>query len=143
MKKYALFGLAALILFMGYSITSTEGYFHPYPYIDTRLSKNFSWKNYEDINRGMTKNNVQSLLGDPLDSFSAIGGNFGIKEGELDPINNALSVAGQSQSLHSECWQYSTDGGTYAFWDFAWISVNVCFDEDGNVKNKNQTIFYD
>jgi hypothetical protein len=123
---FAVLGLFAL----------TESYIKPFPYIDTRLTPQFSWDNYHQVTTGMNEGEVKSLLGEPATTFISAGGNMGIKSGTYDQSVGQIWLQGP-------CWQYSEDGGRFSPWDFAWIGVNVCFDDSGNVKNKNETIYYD
>jgi hypothetical protein len=87
---------AFFVVFLG-----TEFYFYPYPEIDTFFSSGFSKDNFVKFNKGMYKNKVISLLGEPLSRFST----------------------------GYECWNYSGDGKAAPL-DFAWISYRVCFDHN-------------
>lgn len=111
--------LIALVLF------SIEGYVPFAPYIDTVFTKDFTWEKWEQVEAGMKTSDVYALIGTPVEVFES-NGNYGtIKAGEA--YNN------------HRCETYSADGAA-KFWDFAWISMNVCYDEEGNVLGKNELI---
>lgn len=105
-----------------------ESYFTPDPYIDTITAKEFSWEQWENIKPGMTQQEVRMLLGQPIrQGHGGYGGFFGIKSGQ--------------NFTEGSCDEYSEDGA-FRWWDFAWISINVCYDDLGNVVGKNELIMY-
>ncbi len=120
------FGVLALLLLP--ILSMTEEIFIPAPYIDTAYTAEFSWEKWNQIQPGMTRQAVHSMLGAPMDFFDGMGGYYGLKSGQEYP--------------DSRCEVYSQDNGKWAFWDFAWISLNVCFDEEGTVKGKNELVMY-
>jgi hypothetical protein len=96
-----------LVLLMG----SLEQEFLLDPWIDTRLAPGFSEDAFQQIELGMTGDEVQAILGEPLEI-----GYWG--EGSIEE------------------WYYTQDGACW-FWDFAWKcrSVKVCGNRVGEVKS--------
>lgn len=127
MKKIVLVLFALCIVLIATIYLSTEAYIPFAPYIDTTFSKDFSWEKWQNVEAGMTKSQVHTLMGAPLSSFSGMEGYYGLKSGK--DYNN------------HDCEVYSNDGGAPG-WDFAWISINVCYDSTGHVLGKNELIMY-
>lgn len=93
------------------------GGFLKFPEIDTLYTPNFSYEKFQEIKKGMTKEQVKQILGDP---FSIV------KPGD-------------------ERWGYSKNGksGIADLNDFiGWRSIDVFFDEDQKVSSKSDHIFY-
>ncbi|MFH1188013.1 MAG: hypothetical protein V1688_04115 [bacterium] len=127
MKK-TLFTLIIVSVFIVVGLfLSTESYFFPYPYIDTEFSSDFSWENWNKIQSGMAKDEVSTLIGQPFSMGVQINGYYKIKSGE--------------NYSNYDCDVFSQDG---ALWigDCAWISINVCYDNNGKVLGKNELIIY-
>lgn len=80
----------------------SETYFLVYPSIDTVYAPSFNDRNFEAITVGASKEHVLSELGNPL----------------------------EVKQLGYECWMYSRDRNLVDIFDFAWISVGVCFRDD-------------
>jgi hypothetical protein len=100
-----------LSLFSGV-LCHSEQYFPFYPSIDTVYSKNFDEKKFQGITPGASKDEVLSLLGEPLSKF---------KQYPEDSL---------------EVWEYSSDGACNGWCDFAWLGRAVTFGPDGKVKEK-------
>jgi hypothetical protein len=118
-----------------------ENYFSPYPYIDTKVTKNFSWGKYNKITIGMSMNEVRTILGEPFVVWDWIPTESvpNLKSGTISTSSDS-GFMGYNGSVE-KCWEYSKDG-RFKLWDFAWISINVCFDAENKVKNKNEFINY-
>jgi outer membrane protein assembly factor BamE (lipoprotein component of BamABCDE complex) len=98
----------------GYLFVGMESYCVLYPSIDTRYASGFTESNFEKVQVGMTKDEVVSLLGDPL------GG---------------ISVRSRSR------WSYTQDGNC-RWADWAWFGREVVFRDD-RVVEKVSCIYYD
>lgn len=97
--KYAI--LAILLLFPAH-FSYMESYFLFYPLIDTMKSSKFTLKNFEKIKPGMTRDQVQELIGYPIKD------------------------AGQ---YHAPCEGQTGDNAAPYPYDFAWLNSSVCYDE--------------
>lgn len=123
MRKWV-FAVAVLVLtiYFGYGSLlyhlKSELYFYLNPDIDTVYAEGFSWRSLNEVKKGMSVDEVERLLGKPLD-YVDLGG-FG-----------------------GECYEYSTDGKCGRWCDFAWISARVCFDEEMKVNGVYKNVFYD
>ncbi len=60
-----LIGTLTFVFFLG-AVPLVEGRHIIKPYIDTRFSENYSPEKFEEIETGMTKNQVEYLIGRPL-----------------------------------------------------------------------------
>lgn len=116
-----------LFLFLGILLYYVENYFPPAPYIDTTFTDNYSWEKCEKIESGMTKNKVYQIIGKTFEK--------GIKHEQGGKIKSGEEMNGLF------CDIYSKDN-TFPWWDFAWISMNICYDESGKVAGKNERISY-
>lgn len=115
-------------IIVGISMFFIESYFSPNPYIDTKFSDGFTWETWQQVDSGMTKADVRNLLGNPYgEGYGGYGGYFGIKSGE---------------NYAENCDVYSEDGAFY-WWDFAWIAMQVCYDNNAQVLGKSEIILYD
>ena len=88
-----------------------ESYFFPYPEIDTYFAPDFSFKKVEKLSVGESRKEVEKKIGQPL--------------GETYP---AAKLDGLPKK-YKYCKTYSQDGKAAPL-DFAWIIVNVCYDEN-------------
>lgn len=100
---YIFLGFTILFLFW---YTRSELNFPIYPYIDTQFTQRFTWDSFSRIDVGMSQNKVVDILGEPL----------------RKRVNK--------DTTPDECWEYSTDGNAYPYFDFSWYSVKVCFTND-------------
>jgi DNA phosphorothioation-dependent restriction protein DptG len=112
-KPFIVLFTAVTIIFL--YILTVESYFYPYPEIDTEFAPNFSWNNFNQVQPGMSKEEVRQLLGEPVhDIFSS-----------------------------DHYWQYSKDN-KFKIHDFAWILAAVSFDEStGQVTGTQRKVFRD
>jgi Small protein A (tmRNA-binding) len=102
MKKSVYIIMPIIFIIALFMFARSETYFYPYPDIDTIYTEAFSYEKFAQVRAGMTKEQVQNLLGSPISSFNTI----------------------------YECWSYSKDGKLAPIADFAWIDVGVCFEND-------------
>lgn len=109
-RKYFKVVLSLLLPFIVW-LCFPEGYFYPYPMIDTYHSKEFSENNFAKIEIGMTRDDVKSFIGDRVSSHVDIGG---------------------YENGTEEC-ERQTEDGKLKYWDFAWLNAYVCYDEQGKV----------
>lgn len=111
--------LTIYIFYISLSFFTLESYFTPAPDIGTTFSEKFSWERYESIKNGMTKFEVDNLLGTPL-----------------------LTDHYSSTTLKGKCFSYSKDGSGIPL-DLAWIYTGVCFDENAIVVDKRRDVIHD
>lgn len=99
-----------------------ESYYPFYPHIDTQFAKGFTIDCFEKVNNGMSKTEVENLLGQPL--------NFSQKTiSSLQPKNSYISV-------------YAFDGKSN--WsDNAWESFDIYFNSNNVVIGKSRKWWYD
>lgn len=116
------FGVIATCLYY------TESYFPLHPSIDTVLTPQFK-QNFPKIMLGMSVTDVESLLGQPRSEASIY---------REDLHKTFLQSSGAVQS----CWEYGSDGAAW-IGDFAWLSYNVCFDNNDQVVETGVAIYYD
>jgi hypothetical protein len=121
MKKIIAILIFSVIIIVTTFYFTVETYFSPYPYISTKFSPGFSLKKYNQVQNGMSKDEVRKLLGIPFEESSG-------------PWHAPL----KSGEILENCDEYSTEGG----WWFAWIVINVCYDIDEKVYGKNELIMY-
>ncbi|MEO0535792.1 MAG: hypothetical protein AAF215_18210 [Cyanobacteria bacterium P01_A01_bin.123] len=127
-------GIAAIVVgVFATGLYYTESYFPLYPSVDTVLPPNFE-QNFHQIRLGMNASNIESLLGQPI-SVSQRDFAFAYRE-ELDEVYQ------QTSGVVESCWQYGSDGAAM-FWDFAWLSYNVCFNSDDQVIQTGVNVYYD
>lgn len=105
------------IIYFTIPVFFAESYFPLYPHIDTRFANGFEIENFEKINIGMSKTEVENLIGKPL-LFSQK------MTSSLQPENSCISV-------------YTSDGKSN--WsDFAWESFDIYFDNKNVVIGKSR-----
>ena len=64
-----IFIVAVLLLMIGLlAYVGPEGYFFPYPAIDTQFTAGYSEEGFQQIRPGMTKQEVLNLIGPPINS---------------------------------------------------------------------------
>lgn len=121
MKKVLIF-LIALYIFLRINnfFFPLEKHSQLWPYMNTVFSENFSWHNFSNLKIGMSKNEVNHLIGKPIDIFNLKG--YG----------------------GSECWMYSHDGTILELIiaDISWYRPQVCF-KNSKVINFNVLEFSD
>lgn len=98
------------------SLFGIEGYFTPYPAIDTYFPPGYDEEKFLSIQPGDSQAHVFELLGEPLERAGHLG------------------VRGT--------WIYSQDGA-FGWWDFAWLFRSVEFDAEGNVLGLRIETHYD
>ena len=127
-------GIAAIaVSVIATGVYYTESYFPLYPTVDTVLPPNFV-QNFRQVSLGMNTNEIESLLGKPL--FVSEGDIEFIYREELDEVYQ------QTSGVVESCWQYGSDGAAI-FWDFAWLSYNVCFNSDDQLIKTGVNVYYD
>lgn len=93
-----------------------EGYFTPYPAIDTVFPPDYDEAKFLSIQPGDTQAEVLELIGEPLER----AGYLGVRD----------------------TWIYSRDGA-FGWWDFAWLFRSVEFDAEGIVLGLRIETHYD
>jgi len=86
------------------------------PSFDTEYTSKFTLQEFNAVRNGMTKTEVENRLGKPFYVFN-----------------------------ESQCWGYSRNNKSGIGWlsDFTgWIQAVVCFDSEGNTRDKVENIFY-
>lgn len=116
---------AAILILIGF-VVGIEGYYFPYPAIDTRFAPDYSEANFKKIKKGMTKEEVRMLIGAPLDTF----GGMPMYRSEEELMGKHLGI-----------WHYADDNA-FLFWDFAWLQRSVEFDVEGRVERTVTRIHY-
>jgi hypothetical protein len=114
MKKVIILVIFLIIAAALRLYSTSEMHFPLNPYIDTIFTKDFTIEKFNTVNKGMSKEEVQKLLGEPLYS------------------NNSREMT---------CNFYSTDGKVEPFADFSFYSFVVCFKGD-KVDSKNVNEFF-
>lgn len=104
-----------LIIFL-YVFTRFEFHFFPYPEIDTVFAKDFTKEKFAQVPVGATENEVENLLGEPIDKRVTIGND-------------------------RNCWQYSHDGKAGPFADFSYYMFLVCFDDEKVISTPVHEVF--
>jgi hypothetical protein len=127
MMKWIVLGFLALALLFWLLLFTVESYVPFAPYIDTQFAPGFSLETYEQVKPGMMDSEVAALIGDPRRYFQFWN--------DYIPIENKGMV-------YASCWVYSDDNA-FPLWDFAWIRIEVCFDEERRVITKREFIQYD
>lgn len=124
------FILVSTLLLIGIGIlVGPEGYYFPYPSIDTRYAPGYSERNFRKVVRGMTKEEVLELLGPPLGNCM------------LQP-QFMINVRSPSMANKYALWEYTCDNA-FPLADFAWLSRRVEFGRYGRVTNTSSRIYYD
>lgn len=88
---------------------------------NTQYALGFSYQKFSDILKGMSKDEVFKILGDPF---------------HVTTYGTYVT-----DKYYNECFIYSREGLT-PYFPFGWTRVQVCFDKDGQVISKYQTVFY-
>lgn len=108
-------GGIALALVVAWMYCHLEVYCHLYPAIDTTFAKSYTEEAFDRIRPGMTKEQVQELLGEPLSIVQNQDG--------------------------SQTWWYSQDGRC-KFGDFAWLGRSISFKKD-SVEKVEKRVYSD
>jgi hypothetical protein len=102
----------------------TERYCYLWPAIGTRFSPNYTERGFNAIKPGMTEQEVQALIGQPLTTGDGTA-----------PPGHALAQPGDL------VWTYSSDSSERGG-DWAWLSREVVF-RSGKVAHTVSWIYYD
>lgn len=94
-----------------------------FPHIDTHFSKDFSFDKWDRVRRGMTKDTVLQILGEPLGT-----------------TNEKQSPFRPSCATYEMC--YSGDGA-WQYSDFAWESFYIYLDSSNIVIAKSREWMFD
>ena len=114
--KVLLIGSAiTLILVVAWMYCHLELYCHLFPSIDTTFAKSYSEQEFDRIHPGMTQEEVQKLLGQPLSIVKHQDG--------------------------SQTWWYSQDGRC-KLGDFAWLGRSIQF-KGTLVEKVEKRVYYD
>lgn len=101
-KKRFVHALVVFLFIFPAHFSYVESYFIFYPLIDTRKSSKFTLRRFDMIRPGMTKEQVRSLIGNPVKD------------------------AGQ---YHAPCEGQTGDSAVAPYYDFVWLNSSVCYDE--------------
>lgn len=107
--------LISMVAFVHYLIFPGETYFPLYPAIGTTFSEGYSETGFQQVQAGMTRAEVEALIGKPL---------------------RVLPVIDNAQQ-----WEYSVDGGPLG--DFAWLYRAVSINAEGTVIGTHEMVMYD
>lgn len=128
-SSYSIYGIVRFIIAIllgmtvilgGFFYLITENYFPVYPHIDTYFAEGYTDEAFAQVEIGMTKAEVEALLGAPLHMYSYDYGS----EYDIDTT-----------------WEYTQDGAAL-IGDFAW-DYRVIFFNNDLVVQKEQTWVYD
>lgn len=118
-------GLALLFLLPALFLAPAEQMFVFAPLLDTTKSPEFSLEKFDRIQAGMTRAEVEALIGKPPEEIA--------KQNEEAKKNKT-----------AECEQQTGDGALMAYFlDFAWLFSSVCYDEGGNVIDTERSFHFD
>ena len=126
-KKALVAGTTALVCLSAAGMAAARGefYFPPNPAIDTTFAPNYTEVAFKEVRRGMSRADVERLLGKPLQVFEVTGSLYpGLGPGAVEGFT------------------YSQDGAC-SWGDFAWLGRYVYFDAGGRVTETTQVIHYD
>ena len=121
---------------------SIESYWSIQPYIDTRFSLNFNEKAFDEIEDGVSVQEVASKLGIPIWKIGCGGcweENYYSNNGLVRLPRDAMCDA--PCSAESQRWQFSEDGAC-GWWDFAWKEFSLDM-HNGKVTKKLAVWHYD
>lgn len=111
---------ALLIMFFATAIVANlEIYVPIVPYIDTKFAQGFTLQQYKIISKGMTRSEVESLIGSGFPTHYSM---------LTDTANNEKT-----------CVLYSQDKEIFIY-DFAWVGLNVCYDNNNQVTRIAESI---
>jgi hypothetical protein len=105
-----------------------ESYFVLYPSIDTEYAPDYTEEKFDEIQIGMSKDEVINMLGEPFIEDSTKN---------LDGVDLGFRYPDGT----TEIWSYTGDGACW-FADLAWLGRWVYFDKNGKVTAKNKSIHY-
>jgi hypothetical protein len=142
--------LKIVLVFSWKFLTSyyVEAVFPLYPLIDTKLPPGFSLEKFENIQIGMTKNEVLKILPPPISSpivlknsppiYTLISSRQYNRQG--NPVFSGEIE--KEWSIDDDAWYYGEDGACL-FADFAWFKFEIHFDKENKVVKKLFNINYD
>lgn len=104
-KKFVYAALVLMLIFPAH-FSYVESYFLFYPLIDTTKSEKFTLRNFDKIEPGMTRAQVRTLIGDPVENAGQYG---------------------------EPCEGQTSDNAAPFLYDFAWLASSVCYDESDKV----------
>lgn len=126
LKTLGILTAAILIATIVQGILFGESTHFLFPLIDTKFTKGFSEEKFESIEKGMTKEQVKDILGEPFNVLPKVDDGRGFSD----------------HFVIYECWSYSQDNAFLLF-DFSWQWYRVCFSEDGLVRATPIMVLYD
>lgn len=103
----------------------TERYCIIWPGIGTHFAAGYTERGFARIQRGMSKQQVQQLIGQPLSTG-----------------HNCAPSGWDRLEPDDETWTYSSDGSSHQGGDWAWLSREVVF-RSGRVTQTVRWIYYD
>jgi hypothetical protein len=121
MRKLVI-GVVTLTLSLAILITLSLVYTYSLPDMHTEYTMGFSYEKFRSIRKGMSKQQVLQILGEPMHIRDSYYGCF-------------------SYSRQASSNLFFPPGGSAIWGSRKFISVEVCFDENGEVLNKAQNVF--
>ena len=118
------------ILFFGVILFGAESYYFLDPYVDTIMSENFSPESFDNVEVGMSENDVHKLIGKPLS----------VQSDTLPDkaVNKILFYSGDGK-IRKE----NIEMPWYAATDYAWHSFSIRLNGRGKVISKGEGWVYD
>ena len=110
---------------MLYFSIGLENYNYIYPHIDTEFTTDFKKESFDKIEVGMTRSEVEMLLGK----------SFG-----FDSLNGYTDNIIKKEYKYLD---YYSHDGKFEFADFAWEFYGIYYDRDTLVINKQTRWYYD
>jgi hypothetical protein len=142
-----------IVLVFGWQFLNSyygEAVFPLYPLIDTKLPPGFSLEKFENIQIGMTKNEVLKILPPPISSPIVLKNSPPIytliSSGEYNRQSNFVFREENERewSIDDDAWYYGEDGAAgLLLLDFAWFRFEIHFDKEDKVVKKLFNINYD
>jgi outer membrane protein assembly factor BamE (lipoprotein component of BamABCDE complex) len=120
--KKIVIGVVALILILVILIILSLVYTYSFPNIHTEYAMGFSYEKFRSIRKGMSKQQVLKILGEPLLVRDSYYGCF-------------------SYSRQTTPNRFFPPGGSAIWGSRKFISSEVCFDENGKVLHVSQNVF--
>jgi outer membrane protein assembly factor BamE (lipoprotein component of BamABCDE complex) len=120
--KKIVIGIVTLILFLVILTTLSLVYTYSLPYVHTEYAMGFSYEKFRSIRKGMSKQQVLKILGEPLLFRNSYYGCF-------------------SYSRQTPPNRFFPPGGSVIWGSRKFISVEICFDKSGEVLNVAENVF--